>query len=514
PHPGQAGRSTAGVRAHRHRHRGPLLLLLSGRAAGLHLRRARAAPQPHGPGAGRSAGERPGRAGLRRQRGAGQAHRLRHLRLPGRGGRCAPGPPPARPVPGRHQPRLQPVGLRDGGDRRARLHHRGVLGRHLPQRAELGEELGPPLHPAPAPADGKRSGPGDHPHAPARRRGLGPVPGPRLPAAAGGRAQGHRRAQPGGRQAGHGRRRRAHGLRPGRGGDDDRGSHVPGPGGRRAGRAGVGGSQARRRPRPQRRDGPVSAPTGTQDHERVPRSPGAYLRWLSGQVGPSGLKPVLVLLTLSAVERFGITIIAVLGPNIRDTFHVSNQTLIGTVALTSILPAAASPWVGYLSDRVDRVRLGQISAVIVGVGAIGLALAPNFPVFAIVAVTAGAGLLVNTPTHSSLSTEREERSNFWEGFRRVSAVRSLKRTWTAAFFFGGGVVAFLSLLNVFFKDVYHYNTAERGLITVVFGVGGLVGTVIGGGMVQKVMRGRGPQMLPVITGIMVVEFGIGIVVRG
>jgi len=331
----------------------------------------------------------------------------------------------------------------------------------------------------------------------------------------------------------------------------------------------------------------VSAPTGTQDHERVPRSPGAYLRWLSGQVGPSGLKPVLVLLTLSAVERFGITIIAVLGPNIRDTFHVSNQTLIGTVALTSILPAAASPWVGYLSDRVDRVRLGQISAVIVGVGAIGLALAPNFPVFAIVAVTAGAGLLVNTPTHSSLITdyyppaalgttftfylfattaiallagpigggigqvagwrtafavmsvptlvgvwllgqikdpgrgasiglsiEREERSNFWEGFRRVSAVRSLKRTWTAAFFFGGGVVAFLSLLNVFFKDVYHYNTAERGLITVVFGVGGLVGTVIGGGMVQKVMRGRGPQMLPVITGIMVVEFGIGMVLMG
>ena len=125
----------------------------------------------------------------------------------------------------------------------------------------------------------------------------------------------------------------------------------------------------------------MSAPTGTQGHERVPRSPGAYLRWLSGQVGPSGLKPVLVLLTLSAVERFGITIIAVLGPNIRDTFHVSNQTLIGTVALTSILPAAASPWVGYLSDRVDRVRLGQISAVIVGVGAIGLALAPNFAVF-------------------------------------------------------------------------------------------------------------------------------------
>ena len=330
----------------------------------------------------------------------------------------------------------------------------------------------------------------------------------------------------------------------------------------------------------------MSAPTGTQP-QRPPRTPGAYLRWLSGQVGPSGLRPVLVLLSLAAVERFGITAIAVLGPNIRDTFHISNQTLIGTVALTSILPAAASPWIGYLSDRVDRIRLGQLSAVIVGVGGVGLALAPNFPVFAVVAVTAGAGLLVNTPTHSSLITDfyppralgttftfylfattaiallagpigggigqvagwrsafaviavptlagvwllgrikdpgrgasigmsiaREERSNFWEGFRRVAAVRSLKRTWASAFFFGGGVVAFLSLLNVFFKDIYHFNTAERGLITVVFGVGGLVGTIIGGSLVQVWMRQKGPQMLPVITGIMVVEFGVGMVLMG
>src|SRR5205807_5336265 len=113
-----------------------------------------------------------------------------------------------------------------------------------------------------------------------------------------------------------------------------------------------------------------------------------------------------------------------------------------------------------------------------------------------------------------MSFEHEDRANFWEGFRRIRAVRSLRRTWWAAAFFGGGVIAFTSLLSIFFKDVYHYGTFKRGIVATVFGLGGLVGTVIGGRLVQQRMRSMQPDLLPIINGLMVVVFGIGIILMG
>ena len=313
----------------------------------------------------------------------------------------------------------------------------------------------------------------------------------------------------------------------------------------------------------------------------------AYLERLSNRVGPAGLRPVFVLLGASGFERLGVSAAAVLGPNVRDAFHISNSTLVTSLALVSVLPALLSPFAGYLSDRMDRVRLAQIGSLLFAVVGVALGLAPAFWVFAVFLLLTGLGLLVNTPTHSSLITdyyppealgetftfylfataavglvagpvagglaqvvgwratlvvvavvslgavwllgkikdpgrgaslgvsfEREERSSFSEGFRRVAAVRSLRRTWWAAAFFGGGVVAFTALQNVFFKDVYHFSAFERGATLAVYGLGGLVGTVIGGRLVAKWMTERGADWLPVITGAMVMLFGVGIVLMG
>jgi ABC-type branched-subunit amino acid transport system ATPase component/predicted MFS family arabinose efflux permease len=321
--------------------------------------------------------------------------------------------------------------------------------------------------------------------------------------------------------------------------------------------------------------------------DRAPRTPGAYMRWLSGQVGPSGLGPVFVLLAANGLERFGNAAVSTLLPNVRDTFHISNGAAVTAVSLTAVLPLFLSPFAGYVSDNVDRIRLSQISTLIVGIVAVGLGLSPVFAVFVVLLLLAGLGLLMNTPAHSSLITdyyppqslgivftfyllatgaiallagpiaggigqlagwrtafialgapslvgvwllgrlkdpgrgasvgmnfEHEERSNFWEGYRRVRAVRSLRRTWYAAAFFGGGVVAFTSLLGIFFKDVYHYGTAARGGVAFVFGLGGLVGTIIGGRFVQQRMRAMKPEYLPVINGLMVVLFGVGIILMG
>jgi len=320
---------------------------------------------------------------------------------------------------------------------------------------------------------------------------------------------------------------------------------------------------------------------------RAPRTPRAYLRWLSSQVGENGLAPVFILMAVATLERFSNQSVSVLLPNIRDTFHISNGAAISAATLTSILPALLSPFAGYLSDRVDRIRLAQIATLVVGIVAVLLGLAPWFWLFIVLLLVSGLGLLINFPTHSSLITDyyrpealgttftfylfattaigviagpigggltqlwgwrsafvilgapallgvwmlgrltdpgrgasiglalqHEERTTFWEGFRRVKAVRSLRRTWWAAAFFGGGVIAFVQLQSVFFKDVYHYGAFARGVLFVVYGIGGLVGTVIGGVLVQRRLADRRPEWLPVINGLMVVEFGIGIVLMG
>jgi branched-chain amino acid transport system ATP-binding protein len=323
------------------------------------------------------------------------------------------------------------------------------------------------------------------------------------------------------------------------------------------------------------------------EQDRAPRSPGPYLRWLGARVGPNGLLPVLVLLAVNGLERFSNAAVSTLLPNVRDAFHISNAAAVTAVSLTAVLPALLSPFAGYLSDRVDRVRLSQVATLLVGIVAVGLGLSPVFAVFVVLLLLAGMGLLINFPAHSSLITdyyppqslgivftfylfatsaialvagpiaggigqlagwrtsfvalgapalvgvwllgklsepgrgasigmnfEHEERATFWEGYRRVRAVRSLRRTWWAAAFFGGGVVAFTSLYSIFFKDVYHYGTFKRGAVAFVFGLGGLVGTIIGGRLVQQRMRAMQPDLLPVINGLMVVLFGIGIILMG
>ena len=119
------------------------------------------------------------------------------------------------------------------------------------------------------------------------------------------------------------------------------------------------------------------------DATRAPRTPVAYMRWLSGQVGPAGLGPVLILMAVASLERFSNLAVSVLLPNIRDSFHISNGTALTAATLSQVLPALASPWAGYLSDRIDRVRYAQIATLVVGVVSVALGLAPWFWLFVV-----------------------------------------------------------------------------------------------------------------------------------
>src|SRR5262245_49755968 len=86
--------------------------------------------------------------------------------------------------------------------------------------------------------------------------------------------------------------------------------------------------------------------------------------------GAAGLAPALILLALSGVERFDATAFGVLGPEIRDAFHLSGAAYISIATLTSVLPLLVTAHVGYLSDRFNRVHLAAISALVWGLTSI------------------------------------------------------------------------------------------------------------------------------------------------
>ncbi len=67
-----------------------------------------------------------------------------------------------------------------------------------------------------------------------------------------------------------------------------------------------------------------------------------------------------------------------------------------------------------------------------------------------------------------------------EGFRAVRSIRTLRRTWFAAFLFGAGTIPLATLVSNFFHDVYHVGATERGDIAAFLGVFGLCGIVLGG----------------------------------
>jgi ABC-type branched-subunit amino acid transport system ATPase component/predicted MFS family arabinose efflux permease len=328
----------------------------------------------------------------------------------------------------------------------------------------------------------------------------------------------------------------------------------------------------------------TSAPAGEPAGPRPTLSD--RVRQFVVDAGPVGVVPLVVIVLLAAVQQFDLVAFGVLSPDIRRAFHVSNGTITVVASLTLAVPIFLAFLIGYLGDRVNRIRLSVALALLWGVTAVFTGLAPALAILVIARLIGGVGLigaetvypglladyypprslgtvfgvfrvggqglallggslagviaavmgwratfvvlavptfvfaivaraLLQEPSRGSsqgVSGTAERVGTIREGFRRVRAIPTLKRTWFGAFLFGGGTIPFATLLNTFFKDVYHLGDASRGLITTLFGVGGLVGIALGGVLTQRAVRTGQPRRLALITGLMIVEFALGIVV--
>ena len=111
-----------------------------------------------------------------------------------------------------------------------------------------------------------------------------------------------------------------------------------------------------------------------------------------------------------------------------------------------------------------------------------------------------------------LMPQAPQKMGVLEGYRRVRSIRTAKRTWLAAFLFGGGTLPFATLLSTFFKDVYHYGDTARGSIVLLYGLGGLVGVTIGGTITQRLLNRLNFPGLVVANGLFILEFAVGILI--
>jgi MFS family permease len=122
-----------------------------------------------------------------------------------------------------------------------------------------------------------------------------------------------------------------------------------------------------------------------------------------GDLGPAGLAPVLILFGLNAVDELDQAAFNVLSPEIRDSFGLSNSGIVALrVALVPLLLAGGLA-LGFIADRMGRVRLASLGALAWAVFSVALGLSPNVvAILLFLRLGAGFGRQVNQPTHQSL----------------------------------------------------------------------------------------------------------------
>ena len=118
--------------------------------------------------------------------------------------------------------------------------------------------------------------------------------------------------------------------------------------------------------------------------------------------------PLIVLFGLNAVDELDRTAFAVLLPDIRDHFRLSDASALAIVAATTIAVLFIEVPLSFYCDRGNRVRIATIGAALWGLFSIGTGLALSVGMLIAMRVGAGGGRAVVTPTHSSLLSDYYE----------------------------------------------------------------------------------------------------------
>jgi branched-chain amino acid transport system ATP-binding protein len=135
---------------------------------------------------------------------------------------------------------------------------------------------------------------------------------------------------------------------------------------------------------------------------RLPRPP---RRFFDEVTGGEALLPLIVLVGLNFSSQLDQTAFAILAPDIRDTFHLSNGGFLTLVALTTLGALLLPVPLAYYSDRIPRVAFVLVGAVLWA--AFGLLTGLSFTLATLIVARSGSsiGRAVIPPTHNSLMAD-------------------------------------------------------------------------------------------------------------
>ncbi|HYD10861.1 MAG TPA: MFS transporter [Acidimicrobiales bacterium] len=171
---------------------------------------------------------------------------------------------------------------------------------------------------------------------------------------------------------------------------------------------------------------------------------GGIKRWIE-EWRPSAITlgaptfPLIVLFGLNAVDELDRAAFAVLLPDIRDHFGMSNSGALALVSITTVAVLLIEVPLSFYCDRRNRVRIATVGAAIWALFSFGTGLAASVVMLAVMRVGAGGGRSVVTPTHSSLL------SDFYEPSARVKVFSAHRQANSVGQILGpllGGVVAY------------------------------------------------------------------------
>jgi MFS family permease len=118
--------------------------------------------------------------------------------------------------------------------------------------------------------------------------------------------------------------------------------------------------------------------------------------------------PLVVLFGLNAVDELDRTAFAVLLPDIRDHFGLSDAGALALVAASTIAVLFIEVPLSFYCDRRNRVRIAATGAAVWAAFSVGTGLALTVPMLVAMRIGAGGGRAVVTPTHSSLLADYYE----------------------------------------------------------------------------------------------------------
>jgi MFS family permease len=110
--------------------------------------------------------------------------------------------------------------------------------------------------------------------------------------------------------------------------------------------------------------------------------------------------PLAVLFGLNAVDELDRSAFAVLLPDIRDHFGLSDAAALSLVAATTIAVLLVEIPLSFAADRRSRVRMATAGAGAWALFSFGTGLATGVATLAAMRIGAGLGKAVVTPTHS------------------------------------------------------------------------------------------------------------------